>query len=379
MKNNNIKIGILTLSASDNCGSLLQTFALQKAIFKLGYENVEVIDFQSELSQKAYDIFPKDIILQPRKFLSTLLHYQKLKKQKMEYNRFRNSKIIFSSEKYFTIKDIRTLGDKYDIVVCGSDQIWNIKMYDFSEAFFLPEVKNIRKIAYAASLGGQKLRKYKDLKSLEKWINDFDKISVREIDGRKEIMSLYNKDVDVLADPTLLLNKEEWKEIAGENRIIRENYIFYYSWSYKDERLIQIVQQISSQLKKPVYVINASKWLIHSYKKFGFYLCEEGGPFAFTNLIRFADLVLVESLHGSIFSTIYEKEFWYLNGCDNGIDQRNEYFLNLLGMSERVINADQRIDENTIQKGIAYTQNDTIEKLIQTSQNWLGESIKISK
>ena len=378
MQNNKMRIGILTLSASDNCGSLLQTYALQKVILELGYQNVEVINFQSEVSKKAYDIFPRDILLQPRKLVSTILNYKKLRKQKNDYDLFRDRQLVLSKEKYKTIADMEKLEEHYDVVVCGSDQVWNVCMYDFSEAFFLPNVSNIKKIAYAASLGGQSFKEYGDIDKLKQWIADFDRVSVRESAGKDEVLSVYDGSVEVLADPTLLLEKKDWIQIAGKKRLVEEKYIFYYSWSYNNKKLIKIVQKVSEALGKRVYVINVSKWLIHSYKQYGFHLCKEGGPYAFTNLIYYADLVFVESLHGTIFSTIYQKNFWYLNGCEDGkIDQRNEYLLELLGMSDRVIGIDMEINIEDVQRNASYSQNKTqTEQLINYSITWLMKAIE---
>ena len=55
-----MKVGILTLSASDNCGSLLQAYALQKVIAKMGHD-VEIIDFTTDVSEKMYRIFRRSI------------------------------------------------------------------------------------------------------------------------------------------------------------------------------------------------------------------------------------------------------------------------------------------------------------------------------
>ena len=52
-----MKIGIITLSASDNCGSLLQSYALKKLLSLYG--KVEIINFSSLKSHSLYDIFPK--------------------------------------------------------------------------------------------------------------------------------------------------------------------------------------------------------------------------------------------------------------------------------------------------------------------------------
>lgn len=376
MKNTKERIGILTLSASDNCGSLLQTYALQKTLINEGYENVEIIDFQSEISKKMYDIFPKDIFLQPRKLFLSIIRYKLLKKQKRDYDLFRSNELLLSKEKYTSALDIENMKDNYDIVICGSDQIWNVCMRDFDEAFFLPNVKNIRKIAYAASLGGKSFKNYNDIEKIKQWLADFDKISVRESVGREEVLSIYNGEVEVLADPTLLLEEAEWIKIVGSERLVTEDYIFYYSWSYGNKRLMEVVQRISEELGKKVYVINASKWLIHSYKKYGFYLCKEGGPYAFANLMYYADLVFVESLHGTIFSTIFKKNFWYLNSFSSGnIDQRNEYFLGLLNMSNRIINIDDDIELKDIQQKICYEENENLKKLREKSINWIKDVV----
>lgn len=371
------RVGILTLSASDNCGSLLQTYALQQVLTGLGYEDIEIIDFQSAMSKRIYDVFPDDLFKQPRKLISTIFHMGALKKQKNDYNLFRKEQLKLSGNKYTCAEDMHRLDLQYDVVICGSDQIWNVRMRDFDEAFFLADIKDIKKIAYAASLGGTSFSAYKSQEQLKKWILDFSHISVREEQGKEEVKFFYDK-VEVLLDPTLLLEKGEWNRLAGEVRLVKENYIFYYSWSYGDRELLEKVKFISKELKKPVYVINASKWLLHSYKKYGFNLFPKGGPYVFLNLIKYADLVFVESLHGTIFSAIFEKNFWYLNGIEDGsMDSRNQYLLSLLGMSHRIINKRANIDLNCIKQNIDYkVKNANLEDLISSSKRWLVGSLE---
>ena len=65
----NKKVGILTLSASDNCGSLLQTYALKTYLEKYMGFYAEVINFESEQSKRIYDIFSKEVISSFIKYL----------------------------------------------------------------------------------------------------------------------------------------------------------------------------------------------------------------------------------------------------------------------------------------------------------------------
>ena len=78
-----MKIGIITLSASDNCGSLLQSYALKKLLEKYG--EVEIINFSSEASHSMYDI-PK---YRGYDFLKKFKDVRKLSKAKADYEFFR--------------------------------------------------------------------------------------------------------------------------------------------------------------------------------------------------------------------------------------------------------------------------------------------------
>ena len=85
----NKKVGILTLSASDNCGSLLQTYALKTYLEKYMGFYAEVINFKSEQSKRVYDIFPRNIGFHPRGLWLRLTHYRALAGQKKDYKHFR--------------------------------------------------------------------------------------------------------------------------------------------------------------------------------------------------------------------------------------------------------------------------------------------------
>ena len=367
------KIGIITLSASDNCGSLLQTYALQTVIEKKYQNNVEVINFTSENSKEVYSIFPKYIFKRPLQFCLRLLKFNKLQIQKKDYQRFRKNRLVLSG-KNVNHRTIKMLNEQYDIVITGSDQVWNINMYDFDFSFFLDWVNNSKKVAYAVSLGGNDFSTFNDPEYLKRVLNDFDYLSVREFVGRDVVSNFLNKDqIPVLADPTLLLSKHEWSELIKE-RYIKEDYIFYYSWAYCDDELNRIVSKYAAKKGLSVYVINASKWINVNPQKYNFKLYKHSGPDVFLNLMRYAKIVFVQSFHGVIFSYILEKQFYFLDEHTDGtLDKRLDYILSLLNMKNRVV---RRLEDISQQKICYDVKNEKLNRLIDESYTFLDEVLK---
>lgn len=339
------KVGIVTLSASDNCGSLLQTFALQEILEKKCKCDVSVIDLKTEQSDYIYKLFPKGFYKHPKKTLFTIFHIWSITKQKRGYERFRKIYLNMTKDTYRTANDINEIVNDYDILVAGSDQVWNVYMSDYDDSFFLPWKMRGKKVAYAASLGSTYIIDEEKKKYLKKWLNDFDMISVREESGRKTIQDLTANEVLISADPTLLLSQDKWNALAGV-RYIEKPYIFFYSWAYPDEEMNRIVQKFAKEKNMDVYVINSSKWYKYRPYEFDFHLFPESGPNVFLNLMKYAEYVFVQSFHGTVFANIFHKRFFFLseNGKHN-VDFRSESLLRILNEEKQVIGNYDDIEE----------------------------------
>lgn len=332
-----MNIGIITLSSSYNCGSMLQCYALKKTLD--AYGKAEVINFCSEKSKMQYDILPHGLA---REIMANFRYRRMTKLLKNEqgaYELFKTEMLKMNSDEVIE-NDVRTESFKYDVLVVGSDQVWNYKMNDFSEAFLLGWYPK-KKISYAASLGGVDLSSSKNVSQYIKWINEFSNISVRESAGADSIKKMTNKDVPVVLDPTLLVDSSNWTELIGPP-LVRGEYIFYYSWAYCYEELLELVKAQSRIEEIPVYVFDAHKWRYANskkLKKFSFKLCDEGGPLAFLNLMYYAKECYVESFHGTIFATIFEKDFWVLSNSSTMQvnDTRLNELLKMLGLEDRVL------------------------------------------
>lgn len=368
------KVGIITLSASDNCGSLLQTYALFYYIKHNFNYDVEIINLQTEKSNDVYALFPKGFYKHPKKTLFTLLHMSSIIRQKKGYAYFRENYLKLSNKVYKNVNDIDKDIDNYDILITGSDQVWNVYMKDYDDAFFLPWNTKAKKIAYAASLGSTQVIDNDKANILKSWLSDFYAISVREETGRKTIQALTDKEVKITIDPTLLLNIDQWNEITGK-RMIDKPYIFFYSWSYPDEDMNRIVQKFAKDKDLDVYVINASRWYKYRPDTFDFILYKESGPIVFLNLMKYAEYVFVQSFHGTVFANIFHKRFFFLSerGKDD-VDFRSKNLIDLLCENDQVVGCYEDILAG-LNSDLSYTSAE-LEQLISYSKEFLNESLK---
>ncbi|AIN94352.1 hypothetical protein JO40_09750 [Treponema putidum] len=313
---------------------MLQAYALKSILKKYG--DVEIINFTSEKSERQYQIIPSSIIDKFRFFKNDRKHFIKVFYEKKGYTEFQRYKLKLSNKKLYA-NQLYTIVEKFDVIVAGSDQIWNVDMNDFDEAFFCDWFKG-KKVAYAPSLGQTDISTSSKAEKYKKYIDSFDFISAREKFGSLCLKKLLKKDIPIVLDPTLLVTKEEWKRLIGKPLIASE-YIFYYSWAYLCNELNILVKEKSAGKKMPVYVLDAHKWSNSHHKKYGFNLLSRGGPSVFLNLMYYAKECYVESFHGLLFAYIFNKDFWILNVSENlkEDDIRLYEMMSLLNVQNRLL------------------------------------------
>lgn len=333
------KTGIVTFHNSHNCGSMLQALALQIKLEEFTGTQATIIDFSSEGQTDLYRIFPK--IHNIKGLVKNLMffpYYKKLKKQQSDYNEFMKY-FNLTAKHYSKNSELFSLNGEYDFWVCGSDQVWNTKCPDADDAYFLNFVKEGKKIAYAPSLGGADIAKVvDDVDKYVAYLNSLDAISIREMNGKRWLERLLNKEVPIIADPTLLLTSDEWAKYQTPGRIIKEPYIFYYAFHYNKEQN-NLVKEISRRLGIKVVSMDVKTWIIRGLRRYGVELSSEYGPSAFLNIIANADMILTRSFHGAVFSSIYKKKFWMLGkiSTDPNKDDRAYSVLKQLGLENREI------------------------------------------
>ncbi|MDY4079533.1 MAG: polysaccharide pyruvyl transferase family protein [Clostridium sp.] len=333
-------IGVLTFHGAHNYGSVLQAYALQTVINKYLNEEFEkkdysytIINFRKKEQKDLYRIIKKNknignIIGN----IYNLIHYSELKKKFDKFENFINNKLLISKKEYETIEEVKNDINKYNYLLVGSDQIWNIGAFDFDWIYYLPFENKVKKISYAASFGSS--HKISDDKIKEKvsyYLNKFDHISVRESVSALAVKEIIKKDPEVLIDPTLMIEKDEWDKITSEKISGLGEYIFFYSLgpSKKD---IELLNQISDKLNLPIVISNTAT---RNDKSLRAKRVLSAGPEDFLSLIKNAKMVCTTSFHGTVFSIIFETPFFCMNVED---DDRLVSLLNMLNLKERFIN-----------------------------------------
>lgn len=370
-------IGILTFHGSHNYGSVLQAYALQNVINNKLNLKCETINFIPPKQEYMYSIFKKNNTCKNIiKNSLAVCNYRVLKNRYDSFNKFINEDLVLSKSKYSSKKELDLDIGNYNTVICGSDQIWNVGVEDFDYTYLLDFNKKINKVSYAPSMGGgNPLRNEKIINKLKFCLNDFTSLSVREKRGKEILEKIVDKNIEVVVDPTLLLNADEWDKLVPLTSKT-EKYIFFYSIDYNSDA-IKIVKNISKKLNIPVKILFTTN---KTYKAIanGFKMEKDQSPYNFLKLIKNATLILSSSFHGTVFSAIYRKPFYVVRGTYNGKinnDDRLTTFLEKFNLEDRQVNINN-VDKINDFISIDYSNSEKlIEEAKEKSINYLARAL----
>ena len=341
-----MKIRTVTFHRAHNHGSVLQAYALQTCVtnfFKQkGIEcDYKIIDYFRKVQKELYSIIKSDLSLKGVvKNCIALRHYNSLALRHKRFNTFvekyLNLTLRFDSE-----QSLRTAPPEGDIFISGSDQIWNVRAKDASTVYYLDFPTNgAKKISIAASFGPLSIEWGNfDKKLYSNLLNDYSEISVREDESALNVERLIGSVPTILADPTFLLNQDEWAKIESSDTRLSHPYILLYDLEPTKQQL-NLVTKISKILDLPVVVLrfnNKNDWF-NSFEKH-----YDAGPQEFLSYIKNAELVLTSSFHGTAFSIIYQKQFFVLDGKK---DARISSILRKCGLMSQCIDSNDNTTLN---------------------------------
>ena len=190
-------VGILTFHNAVNYGAVLQAWSLREAVRSFGH-SCRIIDYRPKASEELY----RPTNYGPR--TGTYLAIRKYRFRKF----LKKHKIIGDTEIARTHQELQLLCNQFDIVICGSDQIWHLTgPRGMDPSYFLGnmELPSTRKVAYAASIGSTHPEALLDHDgSIRDWLSDFDVISARDEPTAKIVNTITHKEIPVVCDPTLL-------------------------------------------------------------------------------------------------------------------------------------------------------------------------------
>lgn len=352
------KVGVITFHDYDNYGAVLQSYALQQCLKRLGAEP-EVIDYKCE-----YISNPFQLKRLKNKGLFNYIYgavgYVCYLPRRVKFNKFRKN---ISYGKPVNSKTIGSIDGEYDIFITGSDQVWDYHLTDFDKAYFLDFVTKGKKCSYAASIGehlpeGNYREQYAEL--LEK----FDHILMREEYGAEVVQQLIDEKPECACDPTLLLTGEEWEKLMPPSTA-KKDYILVYQLGINPS-FVNFVKRLKEKTGlNVVYVPFPLVGLVGCAPQIS------AGPEEWLRFFKDAKYVVTDSFHGTVFSLLFHKPF-FVKVDGHHVNKRVKEFLTRLGLTERIIQGDltdealaQEIDYERVDKMLQDIREDSMKKLLE--------------
>ena len=374
-----MNIYTMTWYEGNNYGSVLQAYALPKAIEAmgypcriLGYHPSKAISLKQKIvnrsliatvrykvNEKAMQLFGKKNISSGTTDSMALFHA------------FRETEMQVTERCSNAASIMQACGEDA-VFICGSDQIWNPYYYDpYYFLSFVKEKKN--KISYAPSFGVSQIPDSKK-KVIQDSLSSFEYLSVREQSGKKIVDSLTGKSAQVVVDPTLLLPMEQWNSISIDNHE-DEPYLFCYFLS-KNEDYLCVAKTIAEKfhLKVRMLPMVAADFTRPET------INQAVGPREFLGYIKNAAFVLTDSFHCSAFAIRYHRQFYVLQRFASndirGQNSRIESLLRLSSFEDRLI-VPGKSKEYCLLDDQRFTGSDSqMNQEIAQSRAWLENALK---
>jgi hypothetical protein len=379
-----MKIGILTQPLLSNYGGILQAYALQKTLKKLGHE-ARVIDIHYKKNW-FWDAFKSagKILLNNLLFRTFDNHFVLYPNQK-EFNEIYKNNLVFIGKHFDKTKRLNCVKHYRDIaeygfkcIVVGSDQVWRPEYSPAMPNYFLDFLvgnMSIKKIAYAASFGVDYWKfNERETKTYSKLVQDFDAISVREDAAVLLSKQNFNVDSSLVLDPTLLLTTEDYENlIESEDCSIHQSYLFSYVLDGAPEKKA-IISKLSSELTLDINSIDM-KLKYKSINKIDVNKSAVPSIGNWINGFKNADYVVTDSFHGMVFSILFNKPFIVIGNIDRGMS-RFTSLLKLLQLDSRLVFSLEQLTTDKINESIDYlVVNEIITREKKKSLNFLAVAL----
>ena len=346
-----MKIGIVTVFYTENCGSVLQATALSEKLEEFGHE-VYFVSTRNKLSGHSFRRLARNCAkaVKGRKGLRDAVD------KFLYYDRYIKS--------HFNMIPVESL-DMLDRIVIGSDTVWDITSAYFQESrdiFWMEGTSRLPTITYAASVANSSYEQLDELKYPQKAIESYQAVSVRDQYTYDYVRQSTSKIPTIVCDPTLLHDKIYY--INKCNMIHSEKYLLLYLFN-EPEKDVQV--QIKEFAAKHNLRIKA---LVCLGKRISF--ADEWVESTIENFLSYfyqADFVITNTFHGTVFSVIFNKQFVVLDYKKVKINE----FLHQTTLQNRLVDCitEKKLMEEIDYKGV----NDRLLGLREAGEKFLKVNI----
>lgn len=371
-----MKIGILTQPLKLNYGGILQAYALQEVLRRMGFDvkTIHLMLFSDDkvTVRKLLSYLKRNI--QKKVFGENVPTKFNIGVSRTEYSIRSVNVWPFINKRISLTKTINSLSElsgleseNFDAIVVGSDQVWvpgNLPAFllDFTEGW------NIKRVSYAASFGHSEWR-MDNVKTCicSKYAKKFDAISVREDSGVALCKDFLGVEAKHVLDPTLLLDADDYLSIVeAEDKI--EKTVFSYVLNSNEQKKKIVVKIADALGAKVTSTLNIDKGIDDKTNI-------QPSIDQWINGIKNADFVVTDSFHGTAFCLVFRKQFAVMGNPNRGLT-RIYSLLKLFGLEDRFANQESQI-EGLLQNRIDYKIiKSKIEAYKKSSMEFLHNSLR---
>ena len=339
------RIGIVTLPLRLNYGGILQAYALQTVLERLGHQ-VSVIQikhngYSSPHGYKALFVYGKRALLKMLGISDIPVYAEKQLNEQWPVVSAHTKQF---KEQHIHLKEVdsydQLVPSDYDVLVVGSDQVWRPLYSNLYQCYLqFAEQWEVKRIAYAASFGTEE-KEYdpEQIVKCNALIRRFDAVSVREDSGVSLCQEYFDIQAQHVLDPTLLLTKEDYIRIVEEKGTGQsDGNLFVYLLDETEEKEA-MVNRVAKE--KQLTPFSAKAKNDYNYAP----VLDRVQPPVEEWIRGFmdAEFVVTDSFHGCVFSILFNKPFIVLGNTERGMS-RFFSLLRLFELEGRLIADDENV------------------------------------
>ena len=344
-----MKIGILTLPLCTNYGGILQAYALQTVLEKMGHE-VWVIDKKTDVPSlplwKAIFVYPKRFVNKILGNKDNIVFLEKYVVKTQSIVRKNTDRFIKEYIHRIVVDSYSELSsdNSFDAIIVGSDQVWRPVYFGENriEDAYLNFAKNLtlKRITYAPSFGvdvweysAEQTAKCKAL------LQKFNMVSVREKSGLQLCHKYLNCEAQWVLDPTMLLDDISYIHLFEKDKSLEQRGgLLNYILDDTPEKNA-IIQKVSVSKKILPFRVGSKTENIHAS------IDERIQPPLEDWLRGFydAEFIVTDSFHACVFSILFKKQFVVAENKQRGVS-RIKSLLECLDIEDRIVDQNFDID-----------------------------------
>lgn len=310
-----MKVGILTFHWANNYGALFQAYCLCAVVRNLHHE-VNIIDY-----------VPPGSTLRWWQGWGLHTGTPSLALKRLRFDEFRRRDVPLT-RRCRTMDELRSVANEFDIVIVGSDQVWNGHIVSSTDLpYFLGVVaqEHRRLVSYAATFG-EPNQPMQTISRAGPLLRRFNHISVRDKMTASLVRELSGRDSDIVLDPTLI---HDYRDVVARDDHT-PGYIAVYFISHGHINLGRaVVHQVRTRLGLPAVTIGEPRNILNSDRH-----VLSAGPSEWLRLLQGAAFICTDSFHGSALAIKSAKPFIAWPGLR---PERLQSLLGVCGIPNRLI------------------------------------------